>query len=452
MVRRTRSTTTISASRVMTMDELASKIPDWPASKGGDLKHSTAKGYTDCLRRIARDLKGEDNVIKLLEDFTTVDDYLQAKNVAVNTLKKDFSALNLAAKLLDLTKEAKEFYNTKLFGYMKSSEKNRKENLIPEKFGEALPKWSEIADIASKFDNTKEKHSMKHAITALYTLTYPRRLEYFSIIYLKQKPTKRPQLKPPKLKADKDEAGNPYNYVYEDKDGLFRVVLGSYKTDKKYGIFQDKYSQELSNILAGYVKKRKIKNNEYLLMNQARNKFKTSGQQSNAIKSAFASHYDKFEITLDNIRHIWTTSLHDNEFKVDIKDKELFYREMTSNEKEDLAELVGHSVVMSENYRQIKARPQKKKKATAQIEETPTEQPEAPTEQVDEVDEVEQETIQTEEDTPVDTTEPTNNDEEASTSVSKEALMLSVKRYYDLKFEMLQKKYELLKKQLELFA
>jgi hypothetical protein len=369
MARRTRAIVNASTSRTLTLEQLEELIPKFPrAKKGGELKLSTIKGYIDLIRIIARDLKGADNVIKMLEDFTKVEDYLQAKKtpkgdkLAVNSLKKYYSALNISAKVANITPDAQKFYQTRLFNYMQKSEEDRKNNYIPEKFGNALPKWKELGSLTGKFEGNNE-FSLAHLIVSLYTLTPPRRLEYFSVKYLSKKPGRRPQIRPPQATEDVDDDKVPYNYIYkETKSGLYRIVLGDYKTIDNYGIFDNTYSKELSAIIDGYVEKQNMRSGMYLLLNTKRKKFGRSGDQSNAVKDAFNVVYKDHAITLDNIRHIWTTSLHDNEFKVDIEGKDMTYREMTSLEKEELARLVGHSVIMSENYRQIRPRPQKKSK------------------------------------------------------------------------------------------
>jgi hypothetical protein len=430
--KRTRATVNASTSRVMTIDELADKIPNFPRAKGGELKFNTVKAYIDIMRIIARDLDGGDNVIAMLEDFAKVDDYLagkknkQGEKLAVNSLKKYYSALNISAKVADITPEAKEFYQTKLFNYMVRSESDRKENYIPSKFGDKLPKWQELSTLPAKFEGDA-KFSLAHMIVSLYTMTPPRRLDYFTVKYLSKKPSRRPQVRPPQSNDDVDDNKVPYNYIYKEKSGLYRVVLGNYKTVDNYGIFDNTYSKELSAVIDGYIEKAKIRNGMYLLINTKRKKHGRSGDQSNAVKDAFASVYKDHVITLDNIRHIWTTSLHDNEFTVDIEGQDLTYREMTSIQKEELARLVGHSVIMSENYRQIKARPQKKgKKHTA-----PAEPVEPEAEAQPETLDIETVEPQRAESVPMDTA-----------NIDKAKLIKTMEEYYALKIKLIKKQLD----------
>jgi hypothetical protein len=434
----------------MTLEQLEEAIPKFPrAKKGGELKLSTIKGYIDLIRIIARDLKGGDNVIKMLEDFTKVEDYLQAKKtpkgdkLAVNSLKKYYSALNISAKVANITPDAQKFYQTRLFNYMVRSEADRKNNYIPEKFGEALPKWKELSSSKDKFEGNNE-FSLGHLIVSLYTLTPPRRLEYFSVKYLSKKPGRRPQIRPPQATEDVDADKVPYNYVYkEPKTGLYRIVLGDYKTVDNYGVFDNTYNKELSAIIDGYIQKQNLRSGMYLLINSKRKKFGRSGDQSNAVKDAFSVVYKDHAITLDNIRHIWTTSLHDNEFKVDIEGKDMTYREMTSLEKEELARLVGHSVIMSENYRQIRPRPQKKSKTQAEPQTSPSEPEDEPVTEPIDIETVQPESVEPPESVEMPSKDMATQTDGSGEAVTREDVLKSIKRYYDAKYEMIKKKMEM---------
>jgi hypothetical protein len=457
--RRTRSVVAKSVARIVSIDELCKLIEKAPASKKGTTVGSaTAKGYCDNLKLIMRELNGNDNVIRVLEDFVKVDEWVakrRTKNgepLAINTKKKFYSSLNMAAKVLDLSQQVKEHYQTTLWTFMQKSEQDRKENYLPDKFAEAgqLPAWNDIKDISKQFPEDK-KGSIDQVIAAIYTLTFPRRLEYFTAYWFNAKPSKRPEIKEKAIKGIVDEKGNPYNYFYKDKDGLVRVVLGDYKTSTIYGVFQNTYSKELSDIILAYVKKRKIKNGELFLTNKQRNVFKTSGDRSSAVLKAFSG-YDKYQITVNNLRHIFETSLQNNDIKVKLPDwsEEHTYNTMTTNQKEQVAEMVGHSLIVAEAYRQVRVRPTKKKskKQVEQAEqaEQTTPEDEPATEPID------IETVQPESVEPESIELPINrsNSRDMSTqtdgsgeAVTREDVLKSIKRYYDMKYEMIKKKMEM---------
>jgi hypothetical protein len=247
---------------------------------------------------------------------------------------------------------------------MIQSENDRKNNEFLPKFGDTFPKWGEVKNLHLKFKN-KQKYSLNHLLVALYTLQIPRRLEYFTIIYYESEQKWRPSLKPKNRKQDIDEKQRPYNFIYPVKNNLYKMVLGNYKTDDKYKIFETILSKELSDVIKGYVDKNNIKDGNLLIVNSIRNIFKTSAERSKVLSRAFDKVYEfpktdddkKHSLTLDDLRHIYTTSLHNNEFKeqLDGWDEPIFYKEMTSNQKEQIGYYMGHSMVMNESYRKIKA-------------------------------------------------------------------------------------------------
>ena len=169
-------------------------------------------------------------------------------------------------------------------------------------------------------------------------------------MYLDEKPDTTPVLQPRKRnKKSRDEQGTPYNYIYPDGD-TYIMVLGSYKTNQTYGVYETKAPYEIPNALAqiikGYIKKSKVNDNEFLIRTTTApnskgefNPFK-DGSFTSKISNAFKVKYDKHTLGIDNLRHMFLTS------GVDLS-------KMTTNAKDALSFAMGHSIGMQDRYRQI---------------------------------------------------------------------------------------------------
>jgi hypothetical protein len=443
---RTRAVVQEAATKTMSFDELKSLMASTPNAKGTISEESTVKGYMSQIKRVANDLEYSlDNVIPWIEDFSSIHEYAQEKErtgqFSTNTMKTFYSAFNLASKIADVSEDVQKFYQTNMFEFIKKSRKKAEKNYIPEKFGAKLPSWAELVDLSSKFVDKDEKYNINHVTVALYTLTYPRRLEYYSTIYLDKKPTHRPTRRPKGDNDDFDAKGTPYNYIYPTGTGdnlRYHFVSGNYKTKDKHFIYENTFGKELSSIVKGYIDKRKIKSGEYLLLNALRNKFKTSGDRSKALKVSFGKHYKKYEVTENDIRHIWETSMQQNEFKVPVNGTEKYFKDLTTGDKEEFAYHLGHSVATAENYRQIVPHPnwvRKQKALTKAREEAGEPEPE-----------VQQEAQPEPQNDPNDglVDEPIDDVGIDVGTTTKADVLFTMKKYYELKIKFIEKQLSML--------
>lgn len=365
--RRTRSTLKQSTDRPkVNVDEVCERLKTHKVAKGTQiLGVRTVAGYCKVIRLLSKELNNEDDIITLLEDFVSVDNHIKNKTVdghplATATLKNYYSALKSIAFLLNLTDDAKEFYKTRMFGFMQKSENERKENKPHDKFTLEFPKWEVVKDLHLKFKG-KQKYSLNHLLVSFYTMVIPRRLDYFSIIYFDKEQRFRPSVRPKNRVEEVDERGNPYNYIYPLKNGQYKLTIGDYKTDKFHEIFQNTLPKNLSEVITGYIKENNIKSGEHLIVNSLRNPFKDA-DKSKAVSRAFGKVYtiknadDKDNsLSVNNIRRIFISSMRNNEFKVKIPEwnESKYWGDMTTNERERVAFYTGHSLITNDSYRVI---------------------------------------------------------------------------------------------------
>lgn len=319
-----------------------------------DLKTTVAESYCKTITMIARDIN-EKNIKKLLNTYQKIDTYLTTKRnskkqpLSINTKKTYYIALKVVAGIINCNAKAIKFYDDKMMEYAEQSKKTEGDNIVPEKFNGELPQWSEISDLYKLFTGGA-KYGINHLLVGLYTLIPPRRGEYSTLVYLKQKPDVASGLQPRKRnKKYRDEKGIPYNYVYPDGD-TYTMVLGSYKTNQTYGVYESKAPYQipkaLADIIKGYIKKSKVDDNELLMRTTTTpnsdgeyHAYK-DGSFTSKISNAFKVKYTKHTLGVDNLRHMYLTT------GVDLS-------KMTSNAKEALSTAMGHSITQQDRYRQI---------------------------------------------------------------------------------------------------
>lgn len=442
----------------ITLEELCKKIANKTTIYGEERKSGASTSICNQLKMFSKDLKGADDMLHLLNDYKAVETYLNQKKgrgdnpLSVNSLKSYYTSLKVAAEVAEADKPAIEFYTKKMMGHAIESNKEMKQNYIPEKFGDKMPSWTEIENISSEFTGSA-KHNINHLICSLYTLIPPRRLEYFNMFFLDKKPNKPPKVQPPKDNSPTDGDGIPWNYIYPEGNA-FHMVLGNYKTDKKYGVYQTKLPAPLSKVIDGYIKKKGIKSGDYLLQNRSGEHFKSQGDKgdaSKAVSSAFKIKYTKSNLSVNDFRHIFSTSLWNKEVKV--KDK--FYSEMTNEELEELARSVGHSIIKDLEYRQITPKPKKGKKAPLVDSSSDDSNADEHTNDGAETSRQAEERGEFDLDEPTpdgndDSNEPTTQEQEAPTpaqepqTTDKEVLIRTMTKYYELKVKMMEKKLAML--------
>lgn len=428
----------------MTVEELCNKIADHSTRKGEDRKSGASDTVCNHLKMFGKDLKASNDIIPMLNDYEKVANYLAKKqgrgggSLSINSLKSYYTTLKLAAEVANADKSAVEFYTKKMLEYAGVSNKAVKENTIPEKFADdGMPEWKDIKDISSKFANGS-KYGQNHMLTAIYTLIPPRRLEYRTLYYLDKKPNKEVVLKPPKDKGDKDTDGTPWNYLYPDGNS-YTMVLSDYKTNKQYKVYQTKLPTELGKVITGYVKKQNITSGDPFFTKQSGDTY-NQNQFSKRLTNAFKVKYDKHALTVDDLRHVFINHLDLNQLSI--------------KEKEEIGLAMGHSWQKQAEYKQVK--PSKKGKATQVVDDSESDS---------DVDEMTNDRAETSrqaiargefdisepahdepepEPQPSQEPEPPQASRAASQTNAKEELIRTMKKYYDLKIKMLEKKLAML--------
>lgn len=452
----------VSSPKKLTIEDLCKKISDHSTKAGEDRKSGASETVCNHLRMFAKDLNGLNDVVPVLNDYKGIEKYLADKkgrsggSLAVNSLKSYYTSLKLGAEIAGATKDAIDFYTKKMNEYAGTANKEREENYIPTKFGDKMPPWSDIANISNEFTGST-KYGENHLICALYTMIPVRRLEYFTMIYLDKKPSKEPVFKPHKVKKNKhkDDNGNPWNYIYPNGDA-FDMVLGDYKTVKTYGLYQTTLPANLSKVIHEYIKKKDVKNGQYLIRTGELNPLLESSA-SKKVTHAFGIKYDKHSLSVDLIRNMYITSLQNNEFEVSGKK----WSQMTKREKKALALSMGHSLEESLEYVRVQPKPRPTtpdeagpSNATPSVPEQPPNEPSSSekdtcpvcSDNVQEQDNDDNTQEQQSDSVPatqvVQPVQQTTND----TSSSKEDLFATIKRYYELKIKHLQRKLDMLDK------
>jgi hypothetical protein len=439
----------------MSFDELCKKIGEYATRDGTDRKSGASDTVCNHMKMFGKDMNSLDDMIPMFNDFKAIETYLNNKKgrgggtLAINSLKSYYTSLKLGAEIAGASKDAIDFFTKKMNEYAGVANAEREENYIPEKFGDEMPPWSDIVDISNLFAGSA-KYNIHHLICALYTLIPVRRLEYFTMVYLDKKPDKEPVVKPHKLKKSqhKDDEGNPWNYIYPDGDA-FHMVLGDYKTIKTYGLYQITLPADLSKVIKGYMKKNNVKHGEYLIRNQQDNaKALPEANASKKVTNSFALKYNKFSLSVDSVRQVYITSLVKDAFEVNGKK----FSQMTKREKKDLATSMGHSPEERDEYARVQPKP--KKARTANVVEdstdtneagpsnpTPARAERAPTRASTEPSAVSNEPSQEE---AVESQEaesiPTTDEVQPDATSAKEDLIRTMKKYYELKIKLLERK------------
>lgn len=417
----------------MKLDQACKKILE-----DREVSTSTQKSICDNLKMISVDLK-EANITKLLNDYKRVEEYLNNKpgrgteGLAINSFKKYYTAFKSASTVIGCTKEAIEFYDKKMMEYAKQSGKKNDESLVPEKFTEGqLPPWSDVASLPDKFTGD-EQYSREHLIVSLYVLQPPRRLEYRTLFYLKQKPTEEPKPRHRLEEGDKDANGVPFNYIYPDGDS-YQCVIRDYKTVRRagFGVFKVKWSKELGDIVSGYIKKAKIKDGTALFpVKSGQNKgFPTSPSGfSKQFSEAFAVHYKKYQIGEQNIRDMYVDS--------NVKGKRLAVKDMKR-----IAWLMGHTFETQQtSYGKNQSPHQSEASGSGSNAEASGSAP-------IQTQEIEPEPIEDIEETPEEPQEQEEEQEEPKEpevielveKTTKEDVLATIKKYYELKIKLMEKK------------
>ena len=424
----------------MTVEELCKQIADHSTRKGEERKSGASDTVCNHLRMFGKDLKATNDIIPMLNDYKGVDDYLSKKpnrrggTLSINSLKAYYTTLKLASEVAHANKDAIEFYTKKMNEYAGVSNQAVKENTIPEKFADdGMPDWEELKDISTQF-TSGSKYGQNHMLTAIYTLIPPRRLEYRSLYYLDKKPSKDPMVKPPKDKRDKDSDGIPWNYLYPDGNS-YSMVLTDYKTNRQYKVYQTKLPVDLGKVITGYVNKQKITNGDPFFSKQSGSMY-SQNEFSKRLSNAIKVKYDKHPLTVDDLRHIYINHLDLNQLSI--------------KEKEEIAMAMGHSWQKQAEYKQVKDKGKRPQVIVddSDTDERPTPPPRSDgaetSRQAEERGEFDYDDPSHDEPEPSQEPEPEPEPTQASQTNAKEELIITMRKYYELKIKLLEKKLAML--------
>lgn len=316
------------------------------------LKLKSANTYINHLRLFMRDLK-TDNLYSLFNDYEKTAEYIETKTaersgkpITLETQRTYFVTLNATAGHVDFVKkQAKEFFQSKQDTYNKLAHEARAKNKILEKHKGDPPKWDDLKDLSAQFKNGAQ-YGVNHLIVSIYTLIPPRRSEYRTLVYLDKKPDGDITVKPRKASNElRDTKGIPWNFVYQNEDGGYTMILRDYKTNQTYDIYEKVLPDSLSKIIKGYIQKHDIEPNTVMIRTNRERKDRgepwrplKEGSWTTKVTSAFALKYDKHMIAIDALRHAFINSLKLND--------------MTTEEKEKIATDMSHSLQYQDLYRQ----------------------------------------------------------------------------------------------------
>lgn len=413
------------AGRRMTIEQACEIL-----AKSKDNKGTTDSAKCETLKRFARELKQTD-ALKLLNNYKAIEAFINGLKgrgggeLADNSKKTYYTTLKTYADALKCSAAAIKFYTEQMDHYKQKAEDDDDLSKIPAKFNGKLPTIDEMKAVLDKFKG-KAKNGELHTIAAMYTLIPPRRLEYRKVVYLSKKPNDAPIVKPPKAAGDSTEAGVPYNYIYPDGD-KYVMVLGDYKTDRDYGVYQTELPADLSAIIKAYITKKEIKNNERLFSTLYGNEY-SSGSFSKKLTSAFQGKYP-VSITIDDLRHIFASGLDS--------------ATTTFARRKAIANAMAHSVEMQIRYTKNNAALLEEAAQDAAQQQAPQE------DHHDDPQEPEPEPEQQQEEAPApEEPQADNNDdvEIVAEPVTKADVLAQMHRYYKLKADYMARKIALLDK------
>ena len=274
----------------------------------------TIKTYTTNITNMLKSLK------KGFKDTEATIEFLQKykPNTQRSKLISIVSFLDCSKDDSKPNRKAYDFYNQKMKDINSTLKQEESKN---EKSDSQEKNWIDWSDVLSKQQELKELKDksfndyLNYLVLSLYTLIPPRRNEYSKVLVV-----------PSSKGLDEHK-----NYLDLAK-GQF--ILGDFKTVKSKGIQTLDIPNDLMEIVNGFLKLRgikKIKKNEIVpLLVDSDNKPLTA---SNAITRILNNIFHK-KIGASMLRHIFVSDKFGDE----------------DNERKEVAEQMGHSVSMSQDY------------------------------------------------------------------------------------------------------
>ena len=265
----------------------------------------------------------QNNDINLLNNILYKMKYLNYK--FIEKLKQDYTNeatfktyLIPIVKLLSYTDSAKynklyRYYGSYMINSNNKYENERNDNYISEEnVKKIITDFSNetLLNNVEKLDDINDK-----LIYALYTFIPPRRLEYANL-YIINKSKK---------------INNKDNYLVIYRNNPVKVIFQNYKTNRTFGKQEYDIPDELGKIIKKYIYKNKLKSGDKLLPYNEK-------YLSEVIGKIFYKVYNN-KINLNWIRKSYATYIND--------------MKISNNQKELLAEQMGHSLNQSMKYKKI---------------------------------------------------------------------------------------------------
>jgi len=265
----------------------------------------------------------QNNDINLLNNILYKMKYLNYK--FIEKLKQDYTNeatfktyLIPIVKLLSYTDSAKynklyRYYGSYMINSNNKYENERNDNYISEENkNKIITDFSNetLLNNVEKLDDINDK-----LIYALYTFIPPRRLEYANL-YIINKSKK---------------INNKDNYLVIYRNNPVKVIFQNYKTNRTFGKQEYDIPDELGKIIKKYIYKNKLKSGDKLLPYNEK-------YLSEVIGKIFYKVYNN-KINLNWIRKSYATYIND--------------MKISNNQKELLAEQMGHSLNQSMKYKKI---------------------------------------------------------------------------------------------------
>ena len=193
--------------------------------------------------------------------------------------------------------------------------------------------WDVIV-AAEKQLRDNEYASEQHLVLALYTLLPPRRGDYFDCRYVTREP-----------------AVDTKNYIVvpENEDDSCWVILGSYKTVRAYGRYVLKLSADsqyakfmtdidvLNDTIRKYVEEKNLRNNKLFFPDRNGN---ANPARFHSVLKAALFKTTGVHLGIRNLRRMYITYINAGP-------------PMSAADKKSLGFMMGHSVSMSDTYRQL---------------------------------------------------------------------------------------------------
>ena len=321
-----------------------------------DISENTKKLYSDNIRRLKRFMKYEKDDFDFLLKHEDVMGFLEEKyKNKASSIKTYLITIYSILKESKINTTLKRKYKTSMEKYRDLTNNKIKENKPSTKESDNFMEFTKIQEKSEEiykklvdmipgnnpsevdlktFANKRKKNTFLTLYSDYITIYYlshtpPTRLENFNVFF-----------------TDKILDKKRENYIYLDSFNAI-YYLKKYKNVKKLGEIKITFTRDMSKVLNDYYTFLKTNNlsidNKYYLFTTFKggkpSMYKTSNSFGQYIKRVFNKYFKK-KITINDLRHIYTTELMSNPD----------YHKMSINEKEKLHQKLLHNKETGEQY------------------------------------------------------------------------------------------------------